>query len=334
MDNECKECAQYISHKKFNFCSNCGKKLDHSLPPAAVRNILAQNVQLEKVIFDGLNASKINEQCLCIVGPRSIEYNIRSVELQHNNIAYNMYVKNQDKTTFYQILQPPYDYRKSTLNCKCVAQSQDCCPHHGLPFVDFTFLGIRGITCDGFEKNKTITLQDFLSVLVENGIHEPRLNLNVKTTPDIVETEKILSNPRLPGASEWKLELKLDVTASIFDCEKNERQDKLDQTLDSITSDLFYSRKTKKIYLLDELNDLFKVELTIYDLNFPSNSEVFYVRNIRIYILIDEIDQLFYFIELRKKLTKTKTLKLNDHKMKPHKILSKLMGLDNELEGS
>jgi hypothetical protein len=298
--------------------------LDHTLPPAKIRTILDQNVELEKVIYDGYNESKIRRHCSIKIESRHIDYSLYTLQLQYGNDKLNMYAKNSNGTYYYQLMHPVYNHKKSTPTCKCVTQSQ-LCPVHSLPYVDFTALGINGVVCENFDPDRTITLQNLLSSLIDNGICEPKLGFKVMTEPDIASTES-----KSAVKDGRKDELKMDVTVSMF-VDKNERQDKLDQMLDSITSDLFYSRRTKKIYLLDELNELFKVESSIYDLNLPSNSEIFYVRGIRIYILPNEIDQLFYFVQLRGKLNEIKTLKPKNNKMKPSNILIKLMGI--EIEG-
>lgn len=86
----------------------------------------------------------------------------------------------------------------------------------------------------------------------------------------------------------------------------------LKELFTKIRQDVFYSRKTRKLYTLDELIELFKLEGQLFgNLNFRERSKHIKIFNIDAYILNENVDGLFYFIEARKHTSKIKELVVN-----------------------
>ena len=87
----------------------------------------------------------------------------------------------------------------------------------------------------------------------------------------------------------------------------------LKELLAKVQQDIFYSRKTHKLYTHDELIEIFKLEGKLFkNLNFRDQSKNIKIFNVNAYILNESIDGLFFFVEARKYTEKIKELQLHE----------------------
>lgn len=99
----------------------------------------------------------------------------------------------------------------------------------------------------------------------------------------------------------------------------------LREALGKIREDIYYSKRNRKIYTLNELLETFAVEgKVIENLNFRESSSSMKIFNVNVYILNEKIDGLFFFVEARKYIGNIDNLEFNvdrDH------ALSSLFGI-------
>lgn len=94
--------------------------------------------------------------------------------------------------------------------------------------------------------------------------------------------------------------------------QNNVCQKELDDLLAEINCDIYYSSRNNKIYMEDELVEIFKPEMRIYQIDFKARSTLFKLKHINVYILDPEIDELFANVEERSKRKNTKPLTFNE----------------------
>lgn len=98
--------------------------------------------------------------------------------------------------------------------------------------------------------------------------------------------------------------------------EKNFEDSKTDailkEQLGKIKEDIFYSRRNRRLYILSELIDIFRLEgRIIKNLNFKEKSKYIRILNVNAFTLNEEMDQLFEFVEFRQKINKFNRFELN-----------------------
>ena len=100
---------------------------------------------------------------------------------------------------------------------------------------------------------------------------------------------------------------------------------KLKDALALITDEVFYSRKYREIYTIEELTEKFVMEGRLFDnLNFRERSKKIQIMNVTAYILNEEIEALFAFSEIRESIKHV--TKLRSHK-DPAETLLRLFGM-------
>ena len=91
-----------------------------------------------------------------------------------------------------------------------------------------------------------------------------------------------------------------------------ECQTELDKMLNNIKFDLYYSRRNKKIYCLEDLEVIFAPELLIYKLDFSKESTLFKIKHINVFIFEEHIDKLFDNVETREIDKRCKKLEIRE----------------------
>ena len=87
----------------------------------------------------------------------------------------------------------------------------------------------------------------------------------------------------------------------------------LKEALMKVQQDVFYSRTLRRLFDIDELLDIFKLEGKIFkNLNFRAQSKKIKIFNVNVYILNESVDGLFFFVEARKHTEKIKELQLHE----------------------
>lgn len=338
----CEECKKYFE-TKFKFCPECGVLITHEMRNGTFQDLLKKKIVLPKLIYDKPSRNEfcefklgqlldkdgnfILQPCLSLRYTKNEAY----MEIDDNTTAiHKKYTQRLDEYFININKHHLYQYTsRDGLSLNARLQSKQAMLI--LMKIKHTFTHLTSSLME--------TFGDLLIALIENNISNPVCGTRFMLVPDknihyypsgypdywkdpanyIRDANKIIRFTLLD-----KMEILFDEQQKSmgeeFEMEMKEYdkiQENVDALLGKVHVDIYYSYRNKKIYQREELLKIFEMELKFLDFKLEERCTYFKIMHINVYILNKEVDELFYFGELRSKLT----------------MISKEFGMDTKCQG-
>lgn len=316
----CQECKKYLE-TDFKFCPKCGVEITTEMRQGTFQDLLKKRVLLPSLIYEKPTGNEFHEFKLK-----------QLLDKQATLLPYEFLTFISTKKQDYFKIDADTDAIHKKHTEKLSEYFSDSLKTY-LRYTDNDRLHSKQIvlqlmkikhTYTHMEDILTETFEDLLITLIENQISNPVCGFRL-----VLKSNKYIPYPSKHYKEYWNdpknyvqhmdevirctlldkkempfHELRSSVKEEIVEELKSydKIQSEVDALLTKVNVDIYYSSRNKKIYLQNELQKIFAMEIKFIGFKLEDHCEKFKIKHINVFILMPEIDDLFYFGEIREKL--------------------------------